>query len=314
MRDAVARTIADRRIGSVYGALACGADIVFAEVALAAGAALNVVLPFPADAFFETSVRIGDPPDAPTRWDERFRTCLAAAASLTLLVERSPAGELRDFLYFYAFRLAAGLALIGADRATADCIMLTFADGRGVTNIAGAPKAASDWAAAGRTLVALPIDLSLRSRIGRKAGNDPFRAVVFPGPAGLAELVRKIGTGGTGGNYQAIGRALVLDDMRATAEILDILARQQDQSGIVADFGPVVGPEGVVDETRIAELPGARLQRRLASAGPRATLQFAAEARFLNLDRLLFAAVPDSPDSGHPGAVPQAYDLSFAGS
>ena len=268
MRDAVARTIAERRIGSVYGALACGADIVFAEVALAAGAALNVVLPFPADAFFETSVRIGNPPDAPTRWDEQFRTCLAAAASLTLVVEHPPAGELRDFVYFYAFRLAAGLALIGADRARADCIMLTFADGRGVTNIAGAPKAASDWQQAGRALVALPIDLEPRSGISKKAGNDPFRPVVFPGPTGLPELVRRIGAAGTGGGYEAIGAALVLDDMHTAAGILDILGRQADQGGIVADFGPVAGPEGVVDEGRIAELPGARLQSLPASAAP----------------------------------------------
>lgn len=310
MRNAIARTFVDRRIGSVYGALACGADIIFAEAALAASAALHVVLPLPVDLFFEGSVRIGNPPDAPTRWDDRFRTCLKAAASLTLLVEHAPDRPVRDFIYFYAFRLAAGLALIDSDRAKTDCIMLTLADGRSVTNIAGAPKAVRDWQEAGRPLVALPIDLEHRNTVDRKERQDSFRPVVFSTLGGLPELERKIGAG-ISRKYELIGSVLVLHDMHAAAEVL---GGAQEPAGIVADFGPVAGPDGNFDEAQIAQLPGANLRTGAGPGGALATLQFAAEARFLSLDMLKFEPVPDSSDSSHSAAVPMAYALSFRGS
>jgi hypothetical protein len=55
---------AAHNVGFVYGALACGADIILAETALKLGTEFEAVLPFSTERFIETSVRIGPPPPA----------------------------------------------------------------------------------------------------------------------------------------------------------------------------------------------------------------------------------------------------------
>src|SRR5215470_6857586 len=77
--------IAANRISSAHAALACGADIVFAEQALAAGIPLHVVLPFGIARFEELSVAVGNGPGIETDWVERYRKCLDLAASVAEL-------------------------------------------------------------------------------------------------------------------------------------------------------------------------------------------------------------------------------------
>ena len=67
-------------LGFAYGALAAGADIVFAEACLAEGMALHVRLPQPVEAFVDTSVR-----PSGGNWQSRFDACLSEAASLSVL-------------------------------------------------------------------------------------------------------------------------------------------------------------------------------------------------------------------------------------
>jgi hypothetical protein len=82
--EAIAQYIASERPGFAYGALAAGADLVFAEAFLAwrdrecPAAELHVVLPYPVDRFRQISVAaFGD------HWVTRFDAALAQATSTT---------------------------------------------------------------------------------------------------------------------------------------------------------------------------------------------------------------------------------------
>lgn len=87
-----------------YGALAAGADILFAEALLARGAELHVVLPFEKGDFVDVSV-------GPTGadWVARFEACLARATTCRFATEDPYLGD--QSLFSYAARYTMGLAL-----------------------------------------------------------------------------------------------------------------------------------------------------------------------------------------------------------
>ncbi|MAK63309.1 MAG: adenylate cyclase, partial [Maricaulis sp.] len=77
----LARTVQDvlerQNVGSFYGAMAAGSDILFAEAALAGGKPLTVVLPVPVSVFIDTSVR-----PFGSSWVRRCERCLEHAADI----------------------------------------------------------------------------------------------------------------------------------------------------------------------------------------------------------------------------------------
>jgi adenylate cyclase len=87
-----------------FGGLACGADIIIAERALACDAELHVVLPFDTEEYVDVSVRPGG-----DGWATRFQRCLDAAASVTKASDSAYLGD--DVLFQYASRLAMGAAI-----------------------------------------------------------------------------------------------------------------------------------------------------------------------------------------------------------
>jgi len=91
-----------RPISRAVGSLAAGADILAAEAALAAGAALDVVMPFDKDEF----VRISVAPSGPA-WVDRFRRCFDAANRVHFVTEDAYLGD--DELFGYATEYALGL-------------------------------------------------------------------------------------------------------------------------------------------------------------------------------------------------------------
>ena len=91
------------RPGTVYGALAAGTDILFAELALERGAQLHVVLPGPLERFREKSV------DAfGSRWGPRFEALLEMAHSY---VEFPEQGDVTRTGIVQATQVAMGLAI-----------------------------------------------------------------------------------------------------------------------------------------------------------------------------------------------------------
>lgn len=148
---AMAGVLAQQRIGFGYGGLAAGADILWAEALLAAGAELHVVSPFALDSFVETSVRpFGE------AWIPRFEACLAAAASVRLASRDPYAGD--DEVFAHGSRFAIGCAILRAEGLSTRAVQALVWDGREAVGPAGAAADASYWRATGRPQVVLPMD------------------------------------------------------------------------------------------------------------------------------------------------------------
>jgi len=107
----VARRVADyldgAGVGFAYGALASGADILFAEALLKRGAELHVVLPCDEARFVEMSVA-----RAGRDWVRRFQLCRDAARSVTLASDDIVSTD--DSGLTYASSVAMGLAITRA--------------------------------------------------------------------------------------------------------------------------------------------------------------------------------------------------------
>jgi adenylate cyclase len=128
----------DAEIG--FGALAAGADILFAEALLARGAELNVVLPFPPDAFVKTSVegRPGGP------WLPRFEKCLAAATQVSTAAPLSEDGDALQ--YGYGTMISAGLTVQRAGHLAAPATQVAIWDGTGNVADYGTASGIALWA------------------------------------------------------------------------------------------------------------------------------------------------------------------------
>lgn len=126
------------RPGYAYGALASGADILWAEALLAARAELHVVLPFDRAEFIEASV-------APSgrSWVERFDRCMARASSVRFATDDAFRGD--EVLFRYCSELAMGLALLRAGYLDAHVSQLTVWDGRPAHGAAGTAIDVATW-------------------------------------------------------------------------------------------------------------------------------------------------------------------------
>jgi class 3 adenylate cyclase len=142
LRALIDDVLAEEDAGFGYGSLACGADILFAEALLARGAELHVVLPFAEEDFLAQSVLPGG-----AAWLARFRSCLAACASVTSATTIPYFGEAEQF--GYASRIAMGLARLRAGHLQADSVQLVVWDGAPATGAAGTGADVAAWSAAG---------------------------------------------------------------------------------------------------------------------------------------------------------------------
>jgi hypothetical protein len=124
--------------GYGYGSLASGADILWAEALLAAGAELHVVLPFARTEFVEECVV-----PAGYDWVERFDRCLGSAASIRFATDDAYRGD--EVLFRYGSELAMGLALLRASYLDADVRQLTVWDGGPAHGAAGTAIDVATW-------------------------------------------------------------------------------------------------------------------------------------------------------------------------
>jgi hypothetical protein len=334
-RGAVDNALAAEGVRYIYGALACGADIVVAEAALAAGIELHVVLPFPVDAFVATSVEIGNPADAPDRWTGRFWQCLRQSASFTALVERPPETRQLDAHYFHAFKLAAGLALLRADALSSHAVMIAIDDGREPGSLAGAQTAAADWAAAGGRLVPIPIAMD-RPKGGAQPQTDTFRPVVFAWPVNepldVAALALAAGKAcgvradplPRSSRDRRTGVAIAVDTVGEALDLLKAVAERAAKAPhpvrIIADFGPATDAKGAANDALISRLTGASDMIGLPASVAIATLSFAARTRaepgnragFIPIGRTASTATDKSGDGdGRPLPSRDVYAVSF---
>jgi hypothetical protein len=129
--------------GYAYGALAGGADILWAEGLLSRGTELHVVLPFTEREFVELSVASCGP-----GWAERFTRCLDAATGVRYATDDEFLGD--DILYRYGGELAMGLALLRARYLDAEVRQLALWDGEAALGAAGTAIDVATWRSAGR--------------------------------------------------------------------------------------------------------------------------------------------------------------------
>jgi class 3 adenylate cyclase len=134
----VAEVVAAHAPGYGYGSLASGADILWAEALLGAGAELHVVLPFRRDEFVEISVA-----SSGRGWVERFDRCLAAATTVRFATEDAFLGD--AILFRYCAELAMGLALLRARYLDAEVRQLAIWDGETTDSEAGTAVDVATW-------------------------------------------------------------------------------------------------------------------------------------------------------------------------
>jgi CRP-like cAMP-binding protein len=284
-------------VGIVYGALAAGTDIILAEVALSLGAELDIVLPFATERFIDTSVKIGDPPDEPGKWESRFRAILdgsQGARSLTIMDPVDPADRDLDDYFLYAFRYAGGCALQRAAMLQTSCRLVAVSDESAVDSVAGANRVVVDWCDHGRPLDLIVYPHQRPKQKNRDQARNAFRPVVFLWDAA------QDGKGSLDKLFKAAGKTLERvdrthrDGRRGTCLIagspekvleaaLDAAkaAREAKHSlRVICDFGLVLGGDLAPDKKLIGrlraadDLPGLPLDCVLV------TEAFAAQAKF----------------------------------
>lgn len=151
LRRQIDAQLREQRVGFGYGSLAAGADIVFAEALLAAGAELHVVLPVSRESFVEVSV-------APfgAAWIARFERCMSAATSIRYASQDPYIGD--EQIFAYSSQVAMGCAVLRAQTLATEAIQLAVWDGHETDGPAGVSYDLAYWARGGRRRAVIRIE------------------------------------------------------------------------------------------------------------------------------------------------------------
>lgn len=184
LRKRVDELLSAQKVGFGYGGLAAGADIIFAEALLDAGAELHVVLPVERQSFVAVSV-------APFggAWAQRFERCLARATSLRFASTDAYLGD--EQVFAYSSQFAMGCAVLRSQTLATEAIQLAIWDGHVGAGPAGVHADLDYWGRSGRRRLALRVDRP--APIARRSGEgvDPRRvmkAMLFADIQGFGAL------------------------------------------------------------------------------------------------------------------------------
>jgi hypothetical protein len=186
LKARMAELVRSERIGFGYGGLAAGADILWAETLLAAGAELHVVAPVALASYVETSVRsFGE------AWVERFDACLKNATSLRFAARDPYAGD--DEVFAYASRFAVGCAILRAEGLSTRAVQAAVWDGRPAVGPAGASADVAYWRQTGRPQAILPFERPAPGApVAASSAHDPsergVKAMLFIDVRGFGAL------------------------------------------------------------------------------------------------------------------------------
>ncbi len=171
LRRQVDQLLKDQRVGFGYGSLAAGADIVFAEALLAAGAELHVVLPVGRESFIDVSV-------APFghEWIDRFEQCMRQATSIRYASHDPYLGD--EQVFAYSSQFAMGCAVLRAQTLSTEAIQLAVWDGHETGGAAGVSYDLNYWARRGRRRAVVSIERPPPvRRPPDRSGEPPKRAM-----------------------------------------------------------------------------------------------------------------------------------------
>ncbi|MEO8564932.1 MAG: TRAFs-binding domain-containing protein [Betaproteobacteria bacterium] len=173
VRAAVRDHVARLNTPIVYTSAACGADLIFIEAALEAGAEVNVVLPFDRGDFVHTSVAVGG-----GDWTERFDAALLRATRVIMATDEPYLGD--DVLFDQAAMLLEGLSILrGAQLQTIPslyCLIDAASPGR----VGGTQSSFDRWT----SHVGPPLVLDLATMRANAALAGPAVMPVAQHPAG----------------------------------------------------------------------------------------------------------------------------------
>lgn len=277
-RGAVAELLDDGLFGSAFGALAQGADILFAEAALELGIEVNAVLPFGVEDFLAASVA--------DEWVGRFNAVIASCTSVTIAQPGPPSLRNLDIAIRHGFRCAGAQALErGADLET-DAILLAVNAPGPFGAVAGTTVAVEDWRTCGGAVRQIDLGFSKRVTAGADHEAHGYRHMLFHFPydgaspsatlANVAEapvIERQLKDGRQ-------GAAVVLESASETAVLAFRLKDRGFDGRIVCSYGPVLNRAGLLDAELVAALAGATDFPGFPRGSVLAALPFAREVQF----------------------------------
>ncbi|WP_346909514.1 adenylate/guanylate cyclase domain-containing protein [uncultured Roseibium sp.] len=188
LKQRIGDFVTQKKVETAYGALAAGVDILAAEVMLAAGVELHVILPLDVDEFLAASVLpFGG------LWRERFEACLAAAKSVAFSASGGQPADGASFRYCSAF--TRGVAALQAQATDAELHQLAVWNGTPVRKPGGTLDDILIWQGRSRPQTILttkgdpvrPGDLPNVPPIAGDADRE-IRAVLFADFAGFSKL------------------------------------------------------------------------------------------------------------------------------
>jgi len=244
---AIAAELEREPVGYAYGALAAGADILWAESLLAHGAELHVVLPVALEEFVRASVA-----PAGGSWVERFLKCLDLATTVQYATDDTRGSD--DVLFRYGSELAMGLALLRARFLDAPARQLAVWDRGGAHGAAGTAIDIATWRRGGRLTLAIDlaggsaeVDGDAPPPISRPRAERVVRALLFADIRGFSKLADE--------QYPLFDETV----MAAFARVLDAA----DGVASVNTWGDALAV--VLDDVMAAAICALRLQEAMAS-------------------------------------------------
>jgi hypothetical protein len=198
----VVEVVSRNRPGFAFGSLASGADVIWAEALLGAGAELHVVLPFAREEFLKWSVAPSGP-----QWVNRFDGCLAAASSVRYATDDAFLGD--DVLFRYASEFAMGLALLRARYLDAEVRQLAVWDGKSAATAAGTAIDVATWRRGGRPVTIVP-----------PAAHEQVSDLTGP-HASPPEVMEEADGSQTGIGKRRVVRAMVFGDFQGFSRLTD---------------------------------------------------------------------------------------------
>jgi len=230
----VAQVIAETGPAAAVGALACGADIVIAEAALAARVALHVVLPFDRNAYLEKSVVPGG-----ESWRKRFIRCFEAAETRSFVSDGPYVGDPSQFTF--GTEVARGLAVIRAKPTDAEPIQLSVMQAGAQRLAAGTAYEADLWQRLGYRSIVIdpgPVNRNIAKKMGVVPINRDRQTLLFADFCGFSRLaeahlplfVREV-----------LGRAAAVLDRAGDA----VLARNSWGDAVYAVIGDPIAAAGI---------------------------------------------------------------------
>jgi hypothetical protein len=185
LRGEADRVVRELGIGFAYGGLAAGADIVFAEALLQAGAELHLVLPVDLSSFVAVSV-------APfgADWVGRFERCFSQAASVRYASQDPYVGD--EQVFAYASQIAMGCAVLRAQTLATEAVQVAVWDGHSAAGPAGVAVDLAYWAKGGRRQVVIPVRRPPPPRAPRprvdSSASRAMKAMLFADVKGFGSL------------------------------------------------------------------------------------------------------------------------------